>query len=211
MKQAKAFTKAVHELLLAHEIVPSLSGSPAGDSSSSTNSSRELFFDCLSPQLEQRLWNASQTFLDLMYLRTPIMPLSRSSSSFSNYLRDEPKEQRRQNAIVVHDRLFERNKVKGKYCDINPLKVMDNHPAVAARIRTMVVRPSLLEKKWMKLGPAAQQAARVLGFDGRSWNSDSPVPVFRRPWQDLSEQTKMAAIKLGWDETEWALSAAKYV
>merc|ERR1711957_1000668 len=90
----------------------------------------DKYFDCMSPQLEERLVNASSTFMDLMYRHTPMLslataatfsdqiPASSRSSDHVTIIKKE-KLKRWKQAKLEHERLFQKNKVKGKYCDIN--------------------------------------------------------------------------------------------
>jgi hypothetical protein len=88
----------------------------------------EKYFDCMSSQLEERLLNASSTFMDLMYKHTPMLSLAtaatfKTSATDDKDLIQKEKVKRWKQAKIEHERLFQKNKKKGKYCDINPDKV----------------------------------------------------------------------------------------
>ena len=86
----------------------------------------EKYFDCMSSQLEERLLNASSTFMDLMYKHTPMLSLATAAtfpSTDDKNLIQKEKVKRWKQAKIEHARLFQKNKRKGKYCDINPDKV----------------------------------------------------------------------------------------
>jgi len=208
-------------LLEQNGILVSSSTSSSTSTSSSINSTTsasepfsEKYFDCISPQLEQRLLNASWTFMDLMYRHTPMLALatavtfpeeesSSSSSLAHSKLIQQEKQKRWKQAKLDHARLFHKNKQKGKYCDINLDKVLQHNPIVAAALSALQYKPSYLRLAWYELPPRMQQHAALLGYSApQLWNK-GVSPLMTTPWKDLEWQYKVAAFQLGWEMERW--------
>jgi len=176
----------------------------------------ERYFDCISPELEDRLLNASRTFLDLMYKHTPMLSLA-TAATYGNQeglgtenggkdweqILAEEKEIRWAQAKEEHERLFEKNKKKGKYCDINPKKVFRNRPEVYDELVAMRFKPSFRYFRWSELPEAKKVSARQLGFLRRSWDGMKNAAVQLSEWKDLTPEKKASAFRLGWDEARW--------
>ena len=71
----------------------------------------------------------------------------------------------------------------------------------------MKYKPSYRSFKWNDLPESMEDAAIVLGFDKRSWDSNGKKNsgVLKTFWGDLPPEKKAAAFRLGWDEMEWDL------
>ena len=134
--------KRTNLILEYHGILIAQSSSPSSSSTNPTTTTTafsDKYFDCISPILEERLLNASRTFMDLMYRHTPMLSQATaaafsfqqqqqfddntSTSSQRQHLIREEKNLRWKQAKIEHERLFQKNKRKGKYCDINLDKV----------------------------------------------------------------------------------------
>jgi len=205
-------------LLEQHGILVSSSTSSSINSTtaSSEPSYSEKYFDCMSPQLEQRLLNASWTFMDLMYRHTPMLAIATaatfpeaeelsSSSSSAAHLKliQQEKQKRWKQAKLDHARLFQKNKQKGKYCDINLDKVLQHNPHVEAALSALQYKPSYLRLTWHELPPHMQQHAILLGYTApQLWNK-GVSPLMTTPWKDLAWQYKVAAFQLGWEMERW--------
>ena len=50
---------------------------------------------------------------------------------------------------------------------------------------------------WDSVNSKAQKAAKLLGFDEDSWDSDSPVLVYSTPFHELAEDKREAVGYLG--------------
>ena len=134
--------KRTNLILEYHGILIAQSSSPSSSSTNPTTTTTafsDKYFDCISPILEERLLNASRTFMDLMYRHTPMLSQATAaafsfqqqqqfddntstSSQRQQFIREE-KNLRWKQAKIEHERLFQKNKRKGKYCDINLDKV----------------------------------------------------------------------------------------
>ena len=100
-------------------------------------------FDCISSQLEKRLYNTSLYFMERIYNTTTITaavavaPSSSSSSSNISY-------NEWNNIRNKHYNLFQKNINNGKYCDINPKRILldDN-------IKSQIMKVFLYKSNYM--------------------------------------------------------------
>lgn len=96
-------------------------------SSSRTAMPPQKYFDCISPSLEERLLKTSLYFMERVYNTTRLtgsdasgQPMILSGAEWET-------------ARAKHDRLFAKNKAEGKYCDVNPQRVLDD-----PRLRSLI-------------------------------------------------------------------------
>eukprot|EP01048_Picozoa_sp_COSAG05_P005031 COSAG05_NODE_289_length_12065_cov_9.271519_8_plen_222_part_00 len=57
---------------------------------------------------------------------------------------------------------------------------------------------------WGSLSVAQQQAAKTLGWDEPTWESNELPPIFLSSWSQLTDIERDAAMTLGYDSEEWA-------
>jgi hypothetical protein len=167
------------------------------------------YFDCMPRDLEDRLLRASSTFLDLMYKHTPMLSLSAMASTHTTSQKasiaekDDEQAERWTKARADHSRLFETNKAKGKYCDINPDRVFDQVPALYESLVSLSYKPSYKRFKYQELSPTLLRHLETLGFDQKSWEGSKIVKLRNRRWDDLSPEQMAASFALGWNENTW--------
>jgi hypothetical protein len=151
----KYITK-IHEILENNNIIPykikitnnnntsTPSGSGSGgddDDNDNQNQNQNYHFDCISSQLEKRLYNTSLYFMERIYNTTTItaaVAVAPSSSS-SNISYNEWN-----NIRNKHYNLFQKNINNGKYCDINPKRILldDN-------IKSQIMKVFLYKSNYM--------------------------------------------------------------
>lgn len=56
---------------------------------------------------------------------------------------------------------------------------------------------------WDDLPGEVQEAAKILGYDKKKWDTNAEVPVDNKDWEKLSRVQKAAAITLGYNENSW--------
>ncbi|VEU34471.1 unnamed protein product [Pseudo-nitzschia multistriata] len=177
----------------------------------------EKYFDCITPDLEERLLNASRTFMDLMYKHTPMLSQATAATySASNRLHHsgsnedrnqklaEEREKRWIQAKAEHERLFAQNKQKGKYCEINPDKVFHNRPEVRDELKSLRYKPAYNNFfLWKNLPERQRRAALSLGFGQNTWERKLKIKTFSVRWDALSSDKQAAAFQLGYNKVMW--------
>jgi len=176
----------------------------------------EKYFDCMSSDLEGRLLKASLTFVDLIYKQTQMLSLAANVSTLSagasgenndnnnnnnNSARafEDEREKRFSQALAEHARLFEKNKARGKYCDISPSKVFREVPAIWETMASLSFKPQYKKFQYSMLPDHALPHIRILGLED-TWER-AKVRKMKR-WKELSPEKKAAAFYLGWSPSE---------
>ena len=160
----------------------------------------ERYFDCMSKSLEERLLKASLTFVDLMYKHTDMLKMSAQASELqtenSNNLSEEVLEQHRevryQQALDEHARLFEKNKARGKYCDVSPAKVFKEIPHLYERLTSLSYKPNFRKFKEMYLPDRELEILPDLGLEGNYDRGKGRT----YGWENLTPKEKAAVFHL---------------
>jgi len=173
----------------------------------------DKYFDCIDQALEARLLEASETFMDLMYKHTPMLSFATAASMQqhgSNHNEqdlekaiEEEKLQRMKQAKVEHQRLFEKNKAKGKYCDINSTKVFKNKPKILEVLKNVYYKPNYRRFDWKGLTDELKEQAKILNMKRDCWDGKKRNTVRYKRWKELRGDQRAAAFVLGWDEPHW--------
>ena len=167
----------------------------------------EKYYDCMSKDLEDRLLKASLTFVDLMYKKTEMLTTSAlastremagGSSEQKKAAIEEEKEKRYQQALSEHARLFEKNKAKGKYCDISPSKVFQEIPAIHKALTALSFKPKYKSIKFERLPKSVQPHVQTLFKNSkRRWVAAHKVGF---TFGKLGAKKLAAAFHLGWED-----------
>jgi len=59
------------------------------------------------------------------------------------------------------------------------------------------------DKGWAEMLANEQAAAKVLGYDGTSWDEGEVPPTCEMPWDELAQRSQRAALLLGYTRDEW--------
>ena len=160
----------------------------------------ERYYQCMDEALESRFWKASLTFVDLMYKQTDML----NHSALASVQDDHPekhklmvaeKETRYAQALEEHKRLFEKNKRKGKYCDISPDKLFQEIPGLKQALTQYSFKPQYFKFQHRQLPESASQQAQ--------WLQDSLGVGFgrlrayvKRNWDNMTAEQRAAAFYL---------------
>ena len=208
--------RVTRELLLNHGVLDASSSTP---SSSKKARFSEKYFDCMPKDLEDRLLEASLTFMDLMYKHTPMLALATEASAAHSSAAEtvdaagshrNETELRWNQARDEHTRLFEKNKASGKYCDINPNKVFSELPELHADLEALSFKPNYRRFRYSELPKAMLPNVKTLKLTKLTWNArNKKTPLRSYQWKDLASEQKAAAFALGWDEESWKQYSTK--
>ena len=151
---------------------------------------------------------ASLAFMDLVYKHTPMLEQATEASArhpnAAAAATGDEKELRWNQARAEHTRLFEKNRAKGKYCDINPDKVFSEHPELRAALSALSFKPSYRFFLFLELPEAMRANVVSLGITRQKWNLHKPnFPLRKSLWKNLASDEKAAAFALGWNEEIW--------
>jgi hypothetical protein len=173
----------------------------------------EKYFDCMSKDLEDRLLKASLTFVDLIYKQTEMLSLAATVSTISGGTNtatttttttisiEDEKEKRFTQALAEHSRLFEKNKAKGKYCDINPYKVFKEISTIYETMASLSFKPIYMGMRSDQIPARVMPHVKTLGLEKNSaWQKMQKSRGFGDNWKELSPNEKAAAFALGLKE-----------
>jgi hypothetical protein len=65
--------------------------------------------------------------------------------------------------------------------------------------------PGVTPRAWKQMSVAQQSSLHALGLTPRGWSQRMEAGARDKPWSELSEKQREAAIVLGWDESSWSL------
>lgn len=174
----------------------------------------DKYFDCMDQALEARLLEASETFMDLMYKHTPMLSFATAASMQqhgSNHNErdlekaiEEEKLQRMKQAKAEHQRLFDKNKAKGKYCDISATKIFKNKPKILEVLKTVYYKPDYRRFNWKGLPDLLKEQAKILHMEQVCWDDNKKRNTVRyKLWEEIRADQRAAAIALGWSGNTW--------
>lgn len=158
------------------------------------------YYKCMDKELEARFLNASLTFVEMMYKQTNMLNKSALASTHDDHperhkLMEAEKETRYAQALKEHQRLFEKNKAKGKYCDIDPNKVFVAFPEIHQALTKFSFKPNYRTMQRKRLPATAAKYAEYLeGALGIKWQRLNSKMTF----EDLTARQKTAAFYLGY-------------
>ena len=102
----------------------------------------------------------------------------------------------KENGYVLKDNLVIKSDVY-----IHPLeKQMNMHHGAELYKLTETLAPENTDwanRHWDGLSDRAQKAATLLGFNKNIWDTDSPIPIYSTPFDELTEDETEAVIYLG--------------
>merc|ERR1712238_472499 len=79
----------------------------------------------------------------------------------------------------------------------------DNHSEERNAMTTVLVLDQHEDSDWKELPEWIQQAASVLGYTKKLWNTDKEPNTCDKDWKDLSVDEQQAATRLGYSATLW--------
>jgi len=169
----------------------------------------ENFFDCMSGDLERRFLHASETFMDLIYKHTELLTHAAEASSVTpspesagtNTIDAEKKlkAERFAQARAEHARLFEKNKAKGKYCDINLEKIKKNIPSLYKELASFSYKPKYTKFLHDLLPESMLSHFEALQQDQERWDKKSKASLeyyFKNEWDQATPREKEAIFAL---------------
>ena len=122
MKRQK-YVQQIRNILINHTIIPYKkikSSIGVGDQ----NQNQNYYFDCISSQLEEQLLNTSLYFMERIYNTTT----TTTTTTTNNSDNDPNNNMIEWNTIRnKHYNLFQKNIQNGKYCDINPKRILNTN------------------------------------------------------------------------------------
>ncbi len=167
-----------------------------------THGPDERYYNCMDKDLEARFWKASLTFVDLMYQQTDMLNKSALASTHHDHperhkLIAAEKETRYAQALEEHKRLFEKNKAKGKYCDIAPDKLFQAIPEIKQVLTEWSFRPQYFKiQRWRLPEKAKEQVQFLEDTLGIPFTKFRGHVRKKKKWDAMDAQQKAAAFYL---------------